>query len=115
MHAAAGIRGVRGRTYLPLLVLFAYAELVYQVPTSVAGIAFAGGALAPVTDVVSVVMLAWFGLVVFRGIERHYGVSGRPALAIFLLGGLVFYLLPLILIAATLVAIVVAAAVLQYF
>ena len=115
MHAAAAIRGVRGRTYLPLLVLFAYAELVYQVPTSVAGIAFAGGALAPVTDVVSVVMLAWFGLVVFRGIERHYGVSGRPALAIFLLGGLVFYLLPLILIAATLVAIVVAAAVLQYF
>jgi hypothetical protein len=115
IHAAARFRGVRGRPYLPLLVLFGYAELVYQLPTSVAGIAFAGGPLAAIVDVVSVVMLVWFALVVHRAIGLHYRVSGDQALAIFLIGALAFYLLPLILIAILLVAIVVAAAILRYF
>ncbi len=115
IHAAARIRGLRGRPYRPLLVLFGYAELVYQLPTSLAGIAFAGGPLTPFADVVSVVMLVWLALVVHRGIELHYGVLGDQALAIFILGALAFYLLPLILIGILLVAIVVAAAILQYF
>jgi len=115
IHAAARFRGVRGRPYLPLLVLFGYAELVYQAPTSLAGIAFAGGPFAVIADVVSGVMLVWFALVVHRAIEQHYGVPGDQALAILLLGGLAFYLLPLILIAVLLVAIVVAAAILRYF
>ena len=42
-------------------------------------------------------------------------MSGDQATAIFILGGLAFYLLPLILIGILLVAIVVAAAILQYF
>jgi len=115
IHAAARFRGVRGRPYRPMLILFGFAELVYQAPTSLAGIAFAGGPLAVIADVVSVVMLVWFALVVHRAIQLHYGVSGDQALGIFILGGLVFYLLPLILIGVLLVAIVVAAAVLQYF
>ena len=115
MHAAARLRGLRGRPFLPLLVLFAYAELVYQVPTSLASLAFSGGPLSIVADIASLVMLVWFALVVHRGIALHYGVPGDRALGIFVIGGLVFYLLPLLLIAATLVAIVVAAAVLQYF
>lgn len=115
IHAAARFRGVRGRAYQPILVLFAYAELVYQVPTSLAGIAFAGGPFGGIVDVVSLVMLVWFALVVHRGIERHYGVPGDAALAIFLLGGLAFYLLPLILIGVLLVVIVLAAAILEYF
>jgi hypothetical protein len=115
IHAAARIRGLRGRPYLPLLVLFGYAELVYQLPTSLAGIVFAGGPLTPFADVISVVMLVWLAFVVHRAIELHYGVSGDQALAIFVIGGLAFYLLPLILIGILLVAIVVAAAILQYF
>jgi hypothetical protein len=115
IHAAARFRGLRGRPYLPLLVLFGYAELVYQVPTSLAGIAFAGGPLTFGADVVSVVMLVWFALVVHRAIQVHYGVLGDQALGIFLLGGVAFYLLPLIIIAILLVAIVVAAAILEYF
>jgi hypothetical protein len=115
IHAAARFRGVRGRAYLPLLVLFAYAELVYQVPTSIAGIAFAGGPLGGIADAVSLVMLVWFGVVVHRGIERHYGVGGDAALGILLLGGLAFYLLPLFLIGVALVVIVLAAAILEYF
>jgi hypothetical protein len=115
IHAAARIRGLRGRPYLPLLVLFGYAELVYQLPTSLAGIVFAGGPLTPFADVISVVMLVWLAFVVHRAIELHYGVSGDQALAIFVIGGLAFYLLPLILIGVLLVAIVVAAAILQYF
>ncbi len=116
MHAAARLRGVRGHPYLPLLVLFAYAEVVYQVPTSLAGVLLGaegiGGELA---NLVSLVAFAWFAFAVFRGIELHYVVAGGRAIAIFLIGGLVFYLVPLILIAGTLVAIVVAAAILQYF
>jgi hypothetical protein len=115
IHAAARFRGLRGRPYLPLLVLFGYAELVYQLPTSLAGILFAGSPLTPIADVVSVVMLVWLAFVVHRAIELHYGVSGDQATAIFILGGLAFYLLPLILIGILLVAIVVAAAILQYF
>ena len=115
IHAAARFRGVRGRPYLPLLVFFGYAELVYQVPTSLAGIAFAGGPLTSLADVISVVMLVWFALVVHRAIELHYAVAGDQALAIFLIGGLAFYLLPLILIGVLLVSVVVAAAILQYF
>ena len=115
IHAAARFRGVRGRPYRPLLVLFGFAELLYQVPTSLAGIAFAGGPLTPAADVVSVVMLVWFALVVHRAIQMHYGVSGDQALGIFLLGGIAFYVLPLMLIAVLLVAVVVAAAILQYF
>jgi hypothetical protein len=115
IHAAARIRGVRGRPYLPLLVLFGFAELAYQVPTSLASIAFSGGPFTPIVDAVSVVMLVWFALVVHRAIRLHYGVSGDQALAIFVLGALAFYLLPLLLIGILLVAIVVAAAVLQYF
>ncbi len=115
IHAAARFRGLRGRPYRPLLVLFGYAELLYQVPTSLAGIAFAGGPLTIVADVVSVVMLVWFALVVHRAIQLHYGVPGDQALGIFLLGGIAFYLLPLIIIAILLVAIVVAAAILEYF
>jgi hypothetical protein len=115
IHAAARIRGLRGRAYRPLLVLFAYATLVYQVPTSLAGVAFAGGPFGGIVDVVSVVMLVWFALVVHRGIERHYGVAGDSALGILLLGGLAFYLLPLLLIGVALVVIVLAAAILEYF
>ena len=115
IHAAARIRGLRGRPYQPLLVLFGYAELVYQAPTSLASIAFAGGPLTAFSDVISVVMLVWLAFVVYRAIELHYGVSGDQALAIFAIGALAFYLLPLILIGVLLVAIVVAAAILQYF
>ena len=115
IHAAARFRGVRGRPYRPLLVLFGYAELVYQLPTSIAGIVFAGGPFTPVADAISLVMLAWLAFVVHRAIVLHYGVPGDQATAIFILGGLAFYLLPLILIGILLVAIVVAAAILRYF
>jgi len=118
MHAAARIRGLRGRAYLPMLVLFAYAALVYQAPTSVAALAFGPlgkGAGSQLANAVSLAMLAWFAFVVYRGIEQHYGVSGERAMSIFVIGGLVFYLLPLVLIIGTLVALVITAAVLQYF
>src|SRR5207244_13067726 len=97
--AAARFRGFRGPPYRPLLVLFGYAELVYQAPTSLAGIVFAGGPFTGIADAVSVVMLVWFALVVHRAITLHYGVSGDQALAIFLIAGVAVYLLPLIFLA----------------
>jgi hypothetical protein len=118
MHAAARFRGVRGHAFLPMLVLFAYAELAYQVPTTVAGLVFGGlgpGVGPQIANVVGVAVLVWFALVVYRGIVLYYGVSGERALAIFLLGAIVFYVVPLVLIAGVLIGIVVAAALLQYF
>src|SRR5207245_2031695 len=114
--AAAGLRGARAHPFVPLLVLFAYAELVYQAPTSLAGIIFgAQGAGAQLATALSLVMLVWFGMVIYRGIELHYEVPSDRARAIFVMGALVFYLVPLVLIVGTLVAIVMAAALLQYF
>ena len=117
MHAAARLRGVRGHPYLPVIVLFAYAELVYQAPTSLADVLL--GPLGPpgpqIANLIGLVALVWFALVVLRGIELHYEVSSDRALAIFVIGALVFYLVPLVLIIVTLFAIVVAAAILQYF
>ena len=116
MHAAARLRGARGHPFVPLLVLFAYAELVYQAPTSLAGIIFGAlGAGAQLATALSIVMLVWFGMVIYRGIELHYQVPGDRARAIFVMGALVFYLVPLVLIVGTLVAIVMAAAILEYF
>jgi hypothetical protein len=118
MHAAARLRGVRGRPYLPMIILFAFAELTYQLPSSVAGMVLSpiGPAVgAQLASAINLAMLVWFAFVVHRGIELHYRVSGDRALAIFLIGGFVFYLLPLLLIAVTLVSILVAAALLQYF
>jgi len=118
MHAAARIRGIRGHAYLPMIVLFAYAEVGYQVPTSTAGILFGSIGAGPgpqLASAVSVVALAWFALVVYRGIEIYYGVSGERAIAIFLLGAIVFYIVPLILIVGALIAIVLAASLLEYF
>jgi len=116
MHAAARLRGARGHPFIPLLVLFAYAELVYQAPTSLAGIIFgAQGAGAQLATALSLVMLVWFGMVIYRGIELHYQVPGDRARAIFVMGALVFYLVPLVLIVGTLVAIVMAASILEYF
>jgi len=116
MHAAARLRGARGHSFVPLLVLFAYAELVYQAPTSLAGIIFgAQGPGAQIATALSLVMLVWFGIVIYRGIELHYQVAPDRARAIFVMGALVFYLVPLVLIVGALVAIVMAAAVLQYF
>src|SRR5207244_981519 len=82
--AAARLRGRRGRAYLPMLVLFAYAALVYQAPTSVAALAFGPlgeGAGSQLANAVSLAMLAWFAFVVYRGIEQHYGVSGERAMS----------------------------------
>ena len=118
MHAAARLRGVRGHAYLPILVLFAYTAVVYQVPTSLAGLvfgAFGSGVGPQIASAVSLVMLVWLALVVYRGIELHYDVSGDRALGIFAIGAVVFYFVPLLLIVAALVAIVIAAAYLHYF
>ena len=117
VHAAARIRGVRGRAYLPTVVLFAYAELVYQVPTSMAAILFGGGRGpgAALSTAIGIVMFVWLAAVVYRGIELHYGARGDSALAIFLIAALLFYLLPGLLIVAAFVAIVVVAAILDYF
>src|SRR2546428_11576495 len=90
VQAAARARGLRGGASLPMLVLFAYAALVYQAPTSVAALAFGPlgkGAGSQLANAVSLAMLAWFAFVVYRGIEQHYGVSGERAMSIFVIGG----------------------------
>jgi hypothetical protein len=118
MHAAARIRGVRGHAFLPILIAFAFASLVYQVPTSTATIvfgAFGSGPGAQLAGAVSLAMLLWFAVVTYRAIQLHYAVDGDRALAILLIGTFAFYLVPLVVILATLVAIVFAAALLQYF
>src|SRR5207249_8610925 len=101
----------------PVVILFAYAELAYQVPTSTAGMIFGfGRGLGPsLASAVGVVMFLWLAAVAYRGIELHYGVTGGRTLEVFLIAGALFYLLPGLLIVAAFVAIIIAAAVLEYF
>jgi len=110
VHAAARLRGLSGRAYLPVVILFAYAELAYQVPTSTAGMIFGfGRGLGPsLASAVGVVMFLWLAAVAYR-------VTGGRALEVFLIAGALFYLLPGLLIVAAFVAIIIAAAVLEYF
>jgi hypothetical protein len=117
VHAAARLQGVRGRLYLPILLLFAYAALAYEVPVATATILLGAGP-GPgesLSGAISLVMLLWFAAVAYRGIELHYGVSGGRALMIFVIAIVLFYLLPAALIIAAIISIVVAAAVLEYF
>lgn len=115
VHASARLAGVR-RPFQPLLVLFAYATALTLVPADAASIALGDvPSAAPVASLIGAVCLGWLALIVFRGIESHYAVSGPRALRILLVAVVLFYLVPVGLIVLAAIGLVVAAIVLGYF
>jgi hypothetical protein len=115
VHASARLAGIR-RPFAPLFVLFAYATALTLVPADAATLALGDmPGVASVASLIGLVCLGWLALIVYRGIEAHYGVSGARAFRILLVAVVLFYLVPLALIVVAALGIVLAAIILGYF
>jgi multisubunit Na+/H+ antiporter MnhE subunit len=115
IHAAARLAG-GGRPFRPMFVLVGLATGLSRIASDAAALAVGPrGPGAAVTQIVGVVALVWLGVIVLRGIERHYVVATARALTILALALVLFYVVPLVLIVAAVVAILVAAVALNYF
>ncbi len=115
VHAAARLARTR-RPFLPLLVVFGYATALTRVPADLAGALLGTGrGLGPqVAQLAGLLALLWLCVIVWRAIQVHYGVAESRAFVILAVGIVLFYLVPLVLIAAAALAIIVAAIVLAF-
>lgn len=111
VHAAARLDG-RRRPFRPLLVLLGQATALTRIPADAAAALLGGG--APAAQLAGIASLAWLGLIAWRGIEAHYTLAPGRALVVLAIAVGLFYLVPLVLIVAAVVAILVAAIVLDY-
>lgn len=114
IHASGRLAG-NARPFLPMLVLFGHATGLTRPVADLAALVFgprgAGGGIAQLAGTAAIV---WLGVLAFHGIRAHYGVPDGRALSILLVAIVFFYLAPLTLILVALVAILVAAVVLEY-
>ncbi|HET8568670.1 MAG TPA: hypothetical protein VFM93_06765 [Candidatus Limnocylindria bacterium] len=109
VHAAATLGGARGASFAPMLVLFGYATALARVPADVVAIVVpALGGLAGAAATL------WLGVVAWRGIGAHYGQPSQRALVTLAVAIVLFYLVPLVLIGLAVLAILIAAIVLEY-
>ncbi|CAN5178418.1 hypothetical protein BH18CHL2_BH18CHL2_09400 [soil metagenome] len=108
VHAAARLGGSRAR-FAPLLAFFGHATALVRVPADLAAI------LAPAAaGLVGVVSTVWLGYFAWQAIRWHYALAPQRALTTLALAIGLFYLAPLALIVAAVVAIIVAAIMLDY-
>jgi len=115
IHAAARLQGSR-HPFLPIFVLAGHATGLTRPLADLAGLIFGSrGAGAPVAQLVGSVAVVWLGVLLWNGIVAHYAVTGGRALTILLMAVLLFYLAPLTLILLAVIAVLVAAVVLEYF
>jgi hypothetical protein len=115
IHAAARLEGSRP-PFRSIFVLVGYATGLTRPLADVAGLVFGSrGAGAPVAQLVGAVALVWLGVLLWNGIRAHYSVPGGRALTILVVAVVLFYLAPLTLILLAVIAVLVAAVVLEYF
>ena len=115
IHASARLNG-NARPLRPMFVLHGYATGLMRPVADGAALLFGPrGAGAAVAQLVGALAIVWLGVIVWRGIQSYYGVSGGQALTILAVAIVLFYLLPLAVIVTAVVAILVSAIVLQYF
>lgn len=116
VHASARLAGLR-RPFRPVLLLAAYASALTLIPSSLATAAFgAGTGLGPqLASLVGIASTVWLLVIAHRTIQAHYAVDGSRAVRILVVAVVAFYVLPLLLIFAAVIAILVAAVVLEYF
>lgn len=115
VQAAARIDG-QHRPYRPMLILFGYATALTRVPADAAAALLGSGrGLGPqLAQLFGSLALVWLGLIAWRAIEAHYGLGPQRALIVLVLAIVGFYLVPLTLIVGAVIAILVAAVVLDY-
>lgn len=115
IHAAARLTG-GGRPFGPILVLMGLATGISRIASDGAAFLLGGrGVGAAAAQAVGLAALLWLGLVAVRGIARHYGVADGRAVTILAIALVLFYVVPLALIVAAVIAILVAAVTLDYF
>lgn len=114
IHASARLAG-NARPFLPMLVLVGYATALTRPVADLAALVLGprgpGGGIAQLAGTAAIL---WLGVLAFYGIRAHYGVPDGRALSILLVAIVFFYLAPLTLILVALIAILVAAVVLEY-
>lgn len=114
VHAAARLKGIR-RPFLPMLVLFGYAVGVTRPAADLAELAAgAQGPAAALAQLVGSAATIWLGVIVWHAARAHYDLPGGRALTLLIVALVLFYLVPITLILLALVAILVAAVVLEY-
>lgn len=114
VHAAARLNGIR-RPFLPMLVLFGYAVGVTRPAADLAALTTGQqGAAAALTQLIGIVTTVWLGVIAWHGVRAHYDLPGGRALTLLVVALVFFYLVPITLILLALVAILVAAVVLEY-
>lgn len=114
VHAAARLNGI-ARPFLPVLVLFGYATGLTRPVADLATLAVGPrGPAAALPQIAGVAALVWLGLIVWHGIRAHYELPGGRALTLLVVAVVLFYLAPITLILLALIAILVAAVLLEY-
>lgn len=108
VHAAARIAHARA-PFLPVFILFGYASAVARVPADLATlfVPALAGAIGGLTTL-------GFGVMAWHALQAHYGLPAQRAVTTLLIALVLFYLVPLALIVGAVVAILVAAIVLEY-
>ena len=115
VHAAARIDGMR-RPLRPMIIFFAYATALTRIPADGAAALLGNGETvgARIAQLVGTACLVWVAFLVWRAIERHYGLAAGRAAVVFLIAVVLFYLVPLALIVVAGIGILIAAIVLDY-
>jgi hypothetical protein len=108
VHAAARLGGVRAR-FAPALVLFGYAAALARIPADVATLV-----LPSVAGLAGALGTLLFGIVAWLALRMHYGLPSQRAGTTLLVALVLFYALPIAVIAAAVIAILIAAVVLEY-
>lgn len=109
IHAAARPNGV-ARPLLPMFVLHGHATgLMRPVADGIALAAGPRGPAATLAGLAGSLALLWLGVIVWQGIRAYYGVTGGKAPTILAVALVLFYVAPLALILAAVIAIIVAA------
>lgn len=114
VHASARLYGSRP-PLRPMIVLLGYATGLTRPLADAPGALFGTrGAAAAFAEVSGLVAIAWLGVIVWNGIRAHYGATGRRAAWILFVAWVLFYVAPLALVVLAVIAILVAAVVLEY-
>jgi hypothetical protein len=66
------------------------------------------------TQLIGLLATVWLGVIAWHGVRAHYDLPGGRALTLLVVALVFFYLIPITLILLALVAILVAAVVLEY-
>ena len=108
VHAAARLASAHA-SFGPLFVLFGYASAIARIPADVATLTVPAlaGAVGGLTTL-------GFGVMAWHALQAHYGLPPQRAITTLIVALVLFYVVPLAVMISAVVAILVAAIVLEY-